>query len=101
MAAKPGTQLVVTDAIELCDNLRILYARAIDIYNRYWDCGISDDVNALPNATDIVAGKMTKAAMLDALTVIGEFNNLMSGQDVFTNTYRILVNKVSALKENA
>lgn len=98
--AVPGAKVVVSDAIDICDTLRILYARTQDIYNRYWDTGLSDEVNALPNGTDKLAGTpIDKQTMLDALTVIGEFNNLMGGQAVFTNTYRILVNRVSALKE--
>lgn len=99
MAATPGSQTLVSDIIEVMDDMRVILYRATDIVQRYFDCDYASEVNALPAGTDKLNGKITKNDILGAITALQQYQNFMNNAAVSTNTYRITINKVAALRE--
>lgn len=99
MATTPGASVLVSDIITTLDDMRIILAKATDQVTRYFDTDLAGEVNALADGTTILTGTpISKNDMVSAITVLQQFQNFMNNEAVSTNTYRITVNRVSALK---
>lgn len=83
---------------EVADEMRIVLAKARDLRARYFDTGISTDVNAVESDTDMVPGTdFDKATMIGMLTVLEQYIKFMDAEAVTQNTYRVTINKAAAL----
>lgn len=84
---------------EVADEMRIVLAKARDLRSRYFDTGISEDVNAVENDTDLVPETtFDKATMIGMITTLEQFVKFMDNEAVTQNTYRVTVNKAAALR---
>lgn len=100
MAISKNPAALVKDTVGICDDLRIISARAADVVARYFDTDLSSDVSGLATDDTIVPGTpIDKANMLSAITLLQQLANFTGGQAVATAQYRVTINKIAALKE--
>lgn len=98
MAVDNGKTQLAADMAEICDDFRVLYYRAKDAWQRYFDNGVSEEVNALAtDDTPLDGTPFDKVTMMNTVTFFLEFANMMEGSVVTQGTYRISVNNAAAL----
>ncbi|HMM30002.1 MAG TPA: hypothetical protein PKD46_17100 [Aggregatilineaceae bacterium] len=80
MAVDNNKAGIAQDIAQAADDLRIVLAKCRDIWDRYNDTGVLDDVTALPNASDPVPGTdFDKQTMTDAVYALQLFATWMDG----------------------
>jgi hypothetical protein len=99
MAISNGKALLATDLIEVMADLRTVISKARDIYSRYFDTDLSGEVNALATGGTALGGTpFDKDTIIGGITVLEQLVKFADNQAVTTNSYRITINKIDALR---
>lgn len=93
MAVDNNKAGIAQDIAQACDDLRIVLAKCRDIWDRYNDTGVQQEVEALASDTDMVPDTpFDKATITNATYALAQFVSWMD------SGYRTNVNKAAALK---
>lgn len=102
MPVNNGKAQVSADLAEIGNDLRLVLSKARDARARYFDNGISAEVNALAADDDPVPETaFDKALMINTVTLLEQFINFMDGGAVAETAYRITANQAAALHVEA
>jgi len=98
MAVDNNKAKFAAEAAVLADELNTVLAKTRDLYNRYWDTGISNEVNALASGEMVPDTGFDRELLLSFVTLCENFVAFCDGSAVAQNTYRIPINRVAALR---